>query len=812
MSLKDLLQDVRFGLKMLGKSYSITMIAIFTLALGIGANSAIFSVANSILLRPLPYKNPGRLMVLWTHFQAMGLPEFWFSGPELLDVQQQIKGIEKLAAVTSGNENLTGDGEPEQIRAGYASADFFPLLGVETAQGRLFLPEEDLPNSRKVVVLQHEYWQSSFGGDPGILGRNLRLDHQQYQVIGILPPGFEFLAPDEKFGKVQVWHPIATDLAKEERGAHFLRLLARLKPGVRPEQVQAELNGLAARLEGEYPINYRSTGWGLSIVPFQKQIVQGVRTVVFVLAGAVAFVLLIACVNVANLLLARATARTREIAIRKSLGAGRLRLIRQLLTESVILSLIGGAFGLLIAVWCVRLFVALSPGTVPRLSEITVDGRVLLFTLGLSLIVGLFFGLAPALQASSSSLTETLKEGSRSGGAGTRTRFLQGVFVVSEVSLALVLLIGAALLGQSFLRMQRADPGFSAANVLTMRLNLPNAKYPHDHQRAAFFTRLVTDLQAIPGVSAAGAVSRLPMSDTHESGTIDLESRSHPSGRLSVDADTRSITPSYFKAMSIRLVKGRPFSDLDAAASQRVAIVDEALARHAWPDEDPIGKRLRLSKGEWTQVVGVVRHVKQSGLEREAREQVYFPVPQVPSRSMFVTLRSSPAVQPDSLIQAVRSKIRGIDPDQPISDLKTMQEWVNQAFGQPQFSAMLIGFLSLIALVLAAAGIYGVISYGVSQRQREMGIRIALGATADSVIGLVIGRGIKLALIGVGIGIVAALLLTRFLGGLLFEVKAADPLTFVVISLFLTAIALAASYFPARRATRIDPMIAFRYD
>lgn len=809
----NLLQDIRFGFKMLAKSPNMTGIAILTLALGIGANSAIFSVASSILLRPLPYTNPDRLVVLWTQFQAMELPEFWFSGPEFLDVQQQIKGIEKLAAVTSGNENLTGSGEPEQIRAGYASAGFFPLLGVEASQGRLFLPEEDLPNSRKVVVLQHQYWQSRFGGNPGILGKNLRLDDQPYRVIGILPAGFEFLAPDEKFGKVQVWHPLATDLAQEDRGAHFLRLLARLKPGIRPEQVQSELNGLATRLEREYPINYRGTGWGLYIVPFQKQIVQGVRPMVLVLAGAVAFVLLIACVNVANLLLARAINRTREIAIRRSLGAGRLRLIRQLLTESVLLSLMGGIFGLLIATWSVNLFVAFSPGNVPRLNEVTVDGRALLFTLGLSLIVGLLFGLAPALQASSSSLTETIKEGGRHGGAGTRTRFLQSVFVVSEVSLALVLLIGAALLGQSFLRMQRADLGFSAENVLTMRITLPRSKYPDDPQRAAFFTKLMEHLQALPGVSSAGAVSRLPMTDTHESSTIDLESSHYPSSRLSLDADTRSITPGYFASMRISIVKGRPFNDLDVATSQRVAIVDQTLARRAWPNEDPIGKRLRLSKGEWTQVVGVVQHAKHSGLETKAREQVYFPHSQVPSRSMFVAVRSSPATETSSLIAAVRAEMRNnIDPDQPISDLKPMQEWVDQAFGQPRFSAMLIGLLALIALLLAAAGIYGVISYGVSQRQREMGIRIALGATADNVISLVISRGFKLALTGVGIGIVVALFLTRFIKGLLFGVETADPLTFVAIPLFLTAIALAASYFPARRATRIDPIVAFRYE
>ena len=820
--METLLQDIRYSFRMLRKSPSFTLVAVIALALGIGANCAIFSVVNAVLLRPLPFKNPEGLVRIWGKFDKAGIPKNWISQPELLDLQEQNQTFESIAAYESGGVNLTTNADPVRVNSASVNASLFSVLGVQPIYGRTFLEEEDQPGRDKVVLVSDGLWRNRFGSDPALLGNTIGLSGESYTVVGVMPAGFQF--PDQ----AELWIPLAIDRAHlEDRGSHGLEVVARLKPGFKLPQAQADLTNIAATLEQRYPNNYADSGWGLYPISMLDEFVGSVRPALRILLGAVAFVLLIACANVANLLLARATVREKEVAIRAALGAVRRRLIQQLLTESVLLSFIGGLFGLLLAYVGVRLFVVFGPKDIPRLDEIGLDRRVFIFSLLIAIATGLVFGLAPALQISKPDLHDAMKEGGRGSSKGRHR--LRNALVVSEVAIALVLLVGAGLMIKSFRQLLQLNMGFRTENVLTMRLSVPSTKYKDDVQVAAFYRQLLDKIKALPGVEAAGAISHLPLSGSYSSGTTAVENAEAQEGLKSfqgsayIEADRRSVSADYFKAMGIQLKEGRLFTEADTETAPPVAVVDETFERRFWPHGTAVGKRFiaRFNNPkdiQWGQIVGVVAHVrhygvdqvKQFALGQEGREQAYFPYLQRPSNRMYLAIKTT--TDPLSLTGAVRSQVLSLDPEQPVYNVKSMDQLVTTSLAQRQLNMVLFASFSAIALILAAVGIYGVMSYSVTQRTHEIGIRMALGARQHNVLGLVVRQGMTLALTGVVVGLGAAIALTRLMSSLLFGVSATDPLTFAAISVILTGVALAACLVPARRATRVDPMVALRYE
>ncbi|MFY9556990.1 MAG: ABC transporter permease [Blastocatellia bacterium] len=820
--MEKLLHDVRYSVRMLRKSPGFTVVAVVALALGIGATSAIFSVVNAVLLRPLPFKDPERLVRIWGKIEKAGIPKNWISQPELVDLKEQSQSFEDIAAYQSAGVNLTGNEDPVRVNTAFVNASLFPILGIEATIGRTFLEEEDQPGHDKVVLVSNGLWRRRFGGDPGLIGKTVGLSGDSYTVIGIMPPGFQF--PDQD----DLWVPIAIDKTKlDNRGNHGLEVVARLKPGVTIGQAQSELTNLAAAMEQQYPTNYSDSGFGLYPVSMLDELIGNVRPAFRILLGAVAFVLLIACANVANLLLARATVREKEVAIRAALGAGRRRLMQQLLTESVLLSVIGGTLGLLLAWFGVKLFVALGPQDIPRLDEISLDGRVLAFSFLVAVATGLVFGLAPALQISKPELHDSLKEGARGSSAG-RPR-LRNALVVSEIAIALVLLVGAGLMIKSFQQLLKLDMGFQTEKTLTMRLSLPSTKYKEDAMIAGFYRQLLDKVKALPGVESVGAISHLPLSGSYASGTTAVENPDTDEalknfqGIPYIEADRRNVSADYFSTLGIALKKGRLFTDADDQNAPPVAIVDETFERRFWPKSTALGKRFiaRFGDGKdikWGQIVGVVAHVrhygidqvKQYGLGQEGREQVYFPYPQRTSNRMYLAIKTK--TDPLSLTSAVRDAVLSLDPEQPIYEVASMDQLLTSSLAQRQLNMVLFAGFSAIALVLAAVGIYGVMSYSVTQRTHEIGIRMALGAQQRNVLRLVVTQGMTLAVAGVVIGLGAAIALTRLMSSLLFGVSATDPVTFVAISVILTGVALAACLVPARRATKVDPMIALRYE
>jgi putative ABC transport system permease protein len=810
----SLLQDIRYGFRMLIHNPGFTAAAVIALALGIGGNSAIFSVVNAVLLKPLGYKDADRLVTINHNYPKLDLKAS-VSAVGYTHYRKVNSSFEDMAALTGWPANLTESGEPERLRALRVTPSFFPTLGVGATIGRVFSPDEDQPGREHVVVISDGLWRRRFGSDPGVVGRSIMLNGESYSVIGITPPGFQF---GSEIGQPsELWSPIAftpQQLQTSQWTNEYLAVFGRLKPNVTLEKAQAEFDTIAANVRQETAATPKdAASWNLLVRSFSEVIVGDIRPALLVLMAAVGLVLLIASANVANLLLARAAARQKEIAIRSALGAGRLRVIRQLLTESLLLAITGGAIGLMLGYWGVKLLVALNRDRIPRAQEISLDGWVVVFTVGISILTGIVFGLVPALQSSRSDLHETLKEGGRSGSGGTR-RGLRGALVVAEIALALMLLVGAGLLIKSFIRLQQIAPGFQPQNVLVMQLSLPNLKYRDPAQVDGFYERLLEKVKAIPGVKEASTTTNVPLSGSNSSGSFQIENRPVPPGQMSPWGSRTWVGSNYFKAMGIPLIKGRFFDDHDVIDAPGAAIIDETMARKFWADEDPVGKRITFegSAGQprWREIVGVVGHVKQRGLEGESPVQYYVPLRQRPLNSIFLAVRTSSDTS--SLAPSVRGAIRSLDPELPVFNVTSMEQLVSDSMAQRRFSMFLFGIFAAVALVLASVGLSGVMAYSVTQRTHEIGIRMALGASRGQVLRLVVGQGMLLSAVGLGLGIVAALGATRLMAKLLFGVGATDPSTFVIIALLLAVVALVASYLPARLATKVDPMNALRYE
>lgn len=799
---------------MLLKSPSVSIVATIALALGIGANTAIFSVVNAVLLRPLPFPDPDSLVAVFETDTQRGLQRGSHSYPNFFDLRSQNTVFEHIATYRSGDYIMTGQGEPARLQGAVVSADLFPLLRVQPMLGRVFLPDEDKPTETgRVVVLSHKLFQQRFNGDPSILNQAITLEGIKFTVVGVMPPSFEFPIQNDP---VELWTTIAGDASGDEpvtgqRGAHFLRVIGRLKPGVTEEQAQAELTAISARLEQQYPDT--NTHRSLRVDSALKALVGDVRPALLILLGAVACVLLIACANVANLLLARATSRHKEMAIRSALGASRTRVVRQLLTESVLLSLVGGGVGLLLAVWWSDLLVALGKADIPRAVHVGMDWRVLGFTLGVSLLTGLIFGLAPAFHSSKTELVESLKEGARGTSAGSFANVFRKALVVVELGFAVLLLTAAALLIQSLWRLQNVKSGLQPENLLTFNATLPEIKYKSANQ-SQFFIDLKQRLESTPGVQSASSIYPLPLSGDRFSISFEIEGRPMPpKDHPSADFFTTGV--GYFKTMGIPITKGRDFDDRDKHGSTPVIIITEAFARQYFPNEDPIGKRIHPGISTYDnedsgmkEVVGVVGDVRNRNLSTESKPAYYVPQTQVPFSQMVTVVKT--VGEPRSLISAATKEVAAMDQDVPLFGVKSMQEYLSASVAAPRFSTTLLSIFAGVALVLTIVGLYGVMSYSVAQRTNEIGIRMALGAQSRDVLLMIVKQGSVLIALGLAIGLIGAYALTRVISSLLFGVTAKDPITFAAVSVLLAVVALLACYIPALRATKVDPMHALR--
>jgi putative ABC transport system permease protein len=806
--------DLRYALRQLTKSPGFTAVAVITLALGIGANTAIFSVIDAVLLRPLPYADPGRLVTIDHFYPSLNNLKAGVSVPGFRDYGGQSQLFSASAVETGWVPSLTGRGDPARVFGGLVSGRHFEVLGVAPALGRVLRPDEATAGPDKVVVLSDGFWQRILGGRADAIGQHLLLDGESYQVVGVMPPGFR----DEWSRQAEFWAPLTLPdslYADSRRTNEFLTFTGRLKTGVTTDQAQADLHALATRLKKDYPNSY-SPDWDLLLATVADRTSGPLRASLFLLLGAVGFVLLIACANVANLQLARAAARSREIAVRLALGASPGDLVKLLLTESVVLALIGGAVGLLLALWGVPALVAINANGLPPGSAIGLDARVLGYTLMVSVLTGILFGLAPALQLARTNLQSTLKEGGR-GSAGDRSghRLRRGL-VIGTVSLALTLLAGAGLLIRSFAAVSEVNPGFRPDHLLTLNVSLPSARYPNDTATLAFFDRMIPAVAAVPGVTAVGATSVMPFTNNWSTSSFAVEGYTSPKGTPGPWGDYRTVTPEFQAAMGLPLLKGRFLNAQDIAGAPQVAVVDQELADRYWKNEDPIGKRITYddpghdSTVHWIQVVGVVGHAMHEGLDAQRRVQVYRPEAQSTNSSMDFAIRTTG--DPMAVAGAVRAAINALDPDLPVTNVRSMDQLIEASTGQRRFAMLLLGLFSGIALLLASVGLYGVMSYTVAQRAPELGVRMALGAGGRDVLRLVLGQGMRLALLGVGIGLVSALVVTRLLRSMLFQVSAADPVTYAGISLLLLGVTLVACWLPARRAMRVDPAVVLRSD
>jgi putative ABC transport system permease protein len=800
--METLLKDIRYGARTLLKNRGFTAIAVLALALGIGANTAIFTVVNAVLLRPLPFEKPEQLVMVWEKRMQLGRERNPVSPPDFTDWRAQNQVFEDMAAFSNQGFNLGAGTEPERIQGAGVSPSLFTVLRVRPRIGRAFDPDEDKPGANPVVIIGGALWQRSFGSDPEIVGKTIKLNERPYTVVGVMPADFVF--PNRRS---EIWIPLI--LSSEDaanRGGHNLTVIARMKGGVTLAQARENMVSIAAQLEQQYQVN---TGHSSNVFSLYDEVVAGARPALLVLLGAVAFVLLIACANVANLLFARSTARQKEIAIRTALGAGRARIIRQLLTESVLLGIFGGLLGVLLAAWGLDLLLAIGENSIPRVKEIRLDGWVLGFSLLISVATGLIFGLVPALHASRPDLNDALKEGSRSASGSVRSNRTRSVFVVAEVAICLVLLIGAGLMMKSFSRLLNVSPGFNPENVLSVNVALSGSRYRDGASVSGFYKQTLERLSALPGVQSASIVTALPMAGSFGSRYFGIEGRPPQPPGQGFNANTNLATPGYFETMNIPLLDGRDFEEGDVRGAPDVVIINQEAVRRYWPDENPVGQRITFENRTRT-VIGVVGDVKQSGLDIESRPEMFSPYYQVtvPFGTVLVRTKGDPA----GMISAVRGAMQEIDRDLPLYGIKTVSDVISESVAPRRLNMLLLGIFAGLALVLAAVGLYGVISYSVSQRTREIGIRMALGASHNSVLQLVVGQGLVLSAAGVAIGVTASFFLTKFMATLLFGVSPTDPMTFVAISALLIGVSIVASVIPARRAMKVDPMVALRYE
>ena len=820
----SVLQDFRYAVRMLTKSPGFTAVAVLTLALGIGANTVVFGMVNSVLLRPLPFDRPEQLVKIWGQYSKQGIPQNSISEPEVWDLREALGSVSAIAAYNTGTgANLTrGGNEPLRVTTSQASAELLPMLGVKPALGRLFSAEEDTPGRERVALLTFGFWKTQMAADAAVVGRDIQLNGQAYTVVGVLPDGFTF------GGDTNMWLPLALDRARpNNRGNHYLEVLARMKGGVTLPQASADLDTVTRNLSAQFAQFYpKDSGFGLYLLPLQTDLVGGAKLGLVVVFAAVGFVLLIACINLANLLLARGSSRGRELAVRAALGAGRLRLVRQMVTESIVLSAAGGACGVILAVWVTEALRTTAAVALPNTRPIAVDVQVLLFAAATSLTTGILFGLVPALQTSSHRGFAALKDAAR-GSSGAAGRALRGGLVVAEISIALVLLVTAGLMVRSLQQLLEVNPGFQAERLLTARISLPQANYRDIAATTAFFGTLQDRVRALPGVQSAGMTTLLPMTGRNSSGSTFIDQTttqgltdSQLFQKPFLEADQRTVTPGFFDAMRIPLLRGRLLTGADAADAAPAVVVDEEFARRLWPDREAIGQRIANGAVpnsnplvlRWRTVVGIVGHVKNNTLDQVGREQIYVPIAQTPFpvRNMYLTVRASG--DPGAMANAIQRTVRTLDPSLPVYEVKTMDAWLDATVSPRRFNVMLLLTFGALALTLAAIGTYGVIAYSVSQRTQEIGIRMALGASKQDVLRMVVGGGLRLAIAGVLIGVALSLAAGRFISTLLFGVRATDPLTFSAVAVALLTTAVFAAWIPARRATRVDPMVALRYE
>jgi putative ABC transport system permease protein len=803
-----LFSDFRHGLRLLARAPGFAAVAIGALAIGIGANTAIFSVVNTLLIRELPFEDPERLAIVWEHNIPRDKRNNVVSPGNFIHWREMQQSFEDLAAASGTlglnfTVTLTGNGDPEEVPVQLVSASFFSILGVRPALGRSFTTEEEKPQTR-VAIIGERLWRRRYGADPGIVSRAITVDGQPYSVVGVMPASFAFLDKS-----IEVWLPLGLPAEARTPRGRWLSVVGRLKPGVSMERAQQDMTRVHGELARLFPDF--NTGWTARVVPMKEELTASVRPALLILLGAVGFVLLIACANVANLLLARATSRQRELAVRAALGAGRGRLVRQLLAESLVIAAAGGVAGLLLATWSLHLLRTVVAAQLPiqRLDSVRMDAWVLAFTVLASLASGIVFGLIPALGASRSHLTDALKDGGRGGSAarGNRTR---AAFVVLEVALALVLLVGAGLLVRSFARLLSVDPGFDATRTITMDLSLPSNRYAEGPQRAGFMRRLFERVDTLPGIEKAGAVSFLPLAGLGAATSYEVVGQPAPPRGQEPVADVRVVANDYFEAMRIPLLRGRLFDEADPNDARNRVIINETMARRHWPDEDPVGKSVRISWNDTREdeVIGVVGDVRDAGLEAVPRAMTYWPYPRFPYNAMTMAVRTRS--EATAVVNPVLSIVREQDPLLAVSDIRTLEDVVSRSIAQRRLTMLMLVIFAVSAVVLAAVGIYGVIAYSVTQRTQEIGIRMALGAQRADVMRMIVGRALVLTLVGVVIGGGAALLLTRLMAGLLYDVAPGDPLTFAVVATVLTLVAAAAGYLPGRRATRVDPVIALR--
>ncbi|HET6975478.1 MAG TPA: ABC transporter permease [Pyrinomonadaceae bacterium] len=809
--METLIKDIRYGVRGLLKRPGFTVIALITLALGIGANTAIFSVVNAVLLRPLQFRDPDQLVVVWEEASFAGFPNNTPAPANYFDWKNQNQSFADMAAAATASFNLTGDGEPERIQANSVSANFFPLFGVQPLLGRGFLPEEDRPGGSKVAVLSYSLWQSRYGGDRSVVNREILLNGEMHTVVGVMPRGFQFLEND-----VRLWVPMALDQEEmANRGGHYLQVIARLKPGVVLSQAQADMSAVMRRIATDHPQETFDGKLGAVVMPLRDQLVGDARGSLTVLLVAVAFVLLIACANVAGLLLARAVARRREIALRMALGAGRVRVVRQLLTESLLLATFAGVLGSLLAYASFSFLQGLIPEQMAVATSLSLDTRILVFTLAISIVTGVVFGLVPALQAAKFDLNDALKQSSTRATASGR---LRSTLIVFEVALSIVLLVGAGLLIQTLFQLFRQYSVLEPEKVLTMRTILPREKYKEPQVRDNYYQQVLQRIEHLPGVVSVGYSTSVPLSWKGGSSGFYPEGIKSPIPDMSYDAIHRQVSAGYLKTMNIALRQGRYLDTRDNAQSMNVAVINETMARQYWPGENALGRRFKLGGPDetdlpWIQIVGIVADLRQMGLDEPVKAEMYLPYQQVDHPWFMprdLAIRTSGDTS--NLVGAVRQIIREVDPDQPVSNVATMQEVLGTEAAQRRMGMIMLAGFAVLALLLASLGIYGVLAYFVTQHTNEIGVRQALGATPRDILFLVLKKGMGLTLVGVAIGLASAFALTRLMSSMLFGVKASDPLTFVVVPLLLTLVALLACYIPARRATKVDPLVALRYE